>query len=165
MKASRGFLLGIAAAAGGRALMHRLLLRQLARNVAALNAGDYRPLLSNYADDAVLRFNDGPHRWPGDHRGREEIERFLQEFVGAGLQGEVKQLWTSGAPWALTGALRFDDQATAADGERLYTNRVAMVIRTRWGRIVEQQDFYEDSGRIVELEQALRERGIEPVRA
>ena len=160
----RGFLFGVAAAFGARALMHRVLLWQFARNLAALNAGDYRPLLANYADDAVLHFNDGPHRWAGEHRGKAAIERFLQEFVGAGLEGEIRALWTGGAPWAMTMAVRFDDEATAG-GRRLYANRVAMVIRTRWGRIVEQQDFYEDSERIPAFEQALREHGIEPVAA
>jgi ketosteroid isomerase-like protein len=164
MKARRGFLFGFAAALGARALMHRLLLRQFAGDVAALNAGDYRPLLANYAEDAVLRFNDGPHRWAGEHRGREAIERFLQDFVGAGLKGQLRQLWTSGPPWAMTMAVRFDDEAS--DGaERLYANRVAMVIRTRFGRIVEQEDFYEDTGRILRLEQALSERGVERVAA
>jgi len=161
----RGFLFGVAAALGARAVLHRVLLWQFARNVAALNAGDYRPLLSNYAEDAVLHFNDGAHRWAGDHRGREAIERFLQEFVGAGLHGEIRQLWTSGPPWAMTMAVRFDDEASAADGEQLYANRVAMVIRTRWGRIVEQHDFYEDSERIPAFERALRERGNLPADA
>jgi ketosteroid isomerase-like protein len=165
MGVRRGFLLGIAAAAGGRALLHRVLLWQFARNVASLNAGDYRPLLANYAQDAVLHFNDGEHRWAGEHRGKDAIERFLQEFVGAGLQGELKGLWISGPPWALTIAARFDDQATAADGQPLYANRVAMVIRTRWGRIVEHEDFYEDTGRILALERALSERGVQPVAA
>jgi ketosteroid isomerase-like protein len=160
----RWFLLGVAAAAGARALMHRVLLAQFNRNVAALNAGDYRPLLANYAEDAVLHFNDGPHRWAGEHRGKAEIERFLAEFVGAGLKGEIRELWTGGPPWAMTMAVRFDDEARAG-GERLYANRVAMVIRTRWGRIVEQQDFYEDSGRIPAFEQALRAHGIGPVAA
>jgi ketosteroid isomerase-like protein len=160
----RGFLLGIAVAIGARAVMHRLLLWQFERNVAALNAGDYRPLLANYAEDAVLHFNDGPHRWAGEHRGREAIERFLQEFVGAGLKGQIRQLWTAGPPWAMTMAVRFDDEASAG-GERLYANRVAMVIRTRWGRIVEQQDFYEDSERIPAFERALREHGMAPVTA
>jgi ketosteroid isomerase-like protein len=160
----RGFLLGLAAAIGARGLLHRLLLWQFARNVEALNAGDYGPLLANYADDAVLHFNDGPHRWAGEHRGKAEIERFLQEFVGAGLKGEIRQLWTAGPPWAMTMAVRFDDEASAG-GEQLYANRVAMVIRTRRGRIVEQQDFYEDTARIPALEQALREHGIEPVAA
>jgi ketosteroid isomerase-like protein len=165
MGVRRGFLLGIAAAVGGRAILHRLLLWQFARNVASLNAGDYRPLLANYAKDAVLHFNDGEHRWAGEHRGKDAIERFLQEFVGAGLQGEIKGLWISGPPWALTIAARFDDRATAADGQRLYANRVAMVIRTRWGRIVEHEDFYEDTGRILALERALSERGVQPVAA
>ena len=160
----RGFLLGAAAVLGARGLMHRALLWQFARNVEALNAGDYRPLLANYAEDAVLHFNDGPHRWAGEHRGKDAIERFLQEFVGAGLKGEIRQLWTGGPPWAMTMAVRFDDEARAG-GERLYANRVAMVIRTRWGRIVEQQDFYEDSERIPALERALREHGIAPVTA
>jgi len=158
----RGFVLGVAAAFGARALMHRILLWQFTRDLEALNAGDYRPLLANYAEDAVLHFNDGPHRWAGEHRGRDAIERFLQEFVGAGLKGEIRQLWTGGPPWAMTMAVRFDDEATAG-GERLYANRVAMVIQTRWGRIVEQQDFYEDSERIPAFERTLREHGIEPV--
>jgi ketosteroid isomerase-like protein len=156
-------MLGFAAAIGARALLNRLLLAQFARNVASLNAGDYAPLLANYADDAVLRFNEGPHRWAGEHRGKAAIERFLQEFVGAGLQGEIGRLWTSGPPWAMTIAARFDDRAIAPGGEQLYANRVAMVIRTRWGRIVEQEDFYEDTERIPALERALREHGIAPV--
>ena len=160
----RGFLLGFAAAFGARALMHRLLLAQFRRNLADLNGGDYGPLLANYAEDAVLHFNDGPHRWAGEHRGKAAIERFLQEFVGAGLKGEILGLWTGGPPWAMTMAVRFDDEARAG-GERLYANRVAMVISTRWGKIVEQQDFYEDSGRILGFEQALREHGIQPVAA
>ncbi len=158
----RDLLLGFAAALGARALMQRALLWQFTRNLAKLNAGDHRPLLASYAEDAVLHFNDGPHRWAGEHRGKDAIERFLREFVGAGLQGEIKQLWTSGPPWALTMAVRFDDRATAPDGQRLYENRTAIVVRTRWGRIVEQEDFYEDTGRILALEHALREHGIAP---
>ena len=157
-----GFVMGLAVATGARSLMRRFLLAQFRRNVAALNAGDYGPLLANYAEDAVLHFNDGPHRWAGEHRGKAAIERFLQEFVGAGLKGEIRELWTGGPPWAMTMAVRFDDEATAG-AERLYANRVAMVIRTRWGRIVEQQDFYEDSERIPAFERTLREHGIGPV--
>ncbi len=78
------------------------------------------PLLGAYDDDAVLRFNDGEHRWSGEHRGRDAIERF-------------------------------------------YANRTVLVLPTRWGKIVEQEDFYEDTSRMLVLEQALRERGIHPV--
>ena len=68
-----------------------------------------------------------------------------------------------GPPWALTLIARFDDRATGPDGEELYANRVTIVARTRWGKIVEHEDFYEDTGRILAFDQKLRELGIGPV--
>jgi ketosteroid isomerase-like protein len=58
---------------------------------------------------------------------------------------------------------RFDDAAETPDGTPIYANRVCLVVRTRWGRIVEHEDFYEDTGRILDLEAKLRELGIAPV--
>jgi ketosteroid isomerase-like protein len=155
----RGVLAGVAATLLVQSLVRRLLLARLRAAVRALNAGDYQPMLDAYAEDAVLHFNDGPHRWAGEHRGRAGIERFLQMFVDAGLQGELGSLWIGGPPWAATAVLRFDDAARSPEGELLYANRVAIVLRTRWGRVVEQEDFYEDTQRIVELERALTRRG------
>jgi ketosteroid isomerase-like protein len=107
---------GAAAGLGLRALVVRAILAKLRRDVRALNGGDYGPLLAGYAEDAVLEFNDGPHRWAGTHAGRPAIERFLAEFVHAGIQGEIKDLWVAGPPWALRMAVRFDDQATTPEG-------------------------------------------------
>ena len=45
----------------------------------------------------------------------------------------------------------------------LYANRTVLVVRTRWGEIVENEDFYEDTARILALESKLRELGIAPV--
>lgn len=149
----------------GRGLLTRLLLLKLRRDVKRLNAGDHRPLLRGYADDAVLHFNDGPHRWSGEHRGKAAIERFLRDFVGAGLQGEIRALWIAGPPWALTMVARFDDRAISPAGDEIYANRTVLVVRTRWGRIVEHEDFYEDTTRILTLENTLRELGIAPVEA
>ena len=126
---------------------------------------DYRPLLGGYADDAVLHFNDGPHRWAGDHRGKPAIERFLRDFTGAGITGEIGALWIGGPPWALTLVVRFDDRATAGGGEELYANRTVIVARTRWGKIVEQDDFYLDTARIVAFEEKLRALGVVPATA
>lgn len=159
-------LAGAAGAAGAltaRAIVVRALLAKLRRDLDKLNAGDYRPLLQGYADDAVLAFNDGDHRWAGEHRGKAAIERFLQEFTAAGLQGELIALLISGPPWALVMAARFDDWATGPGGEELYRNRVAMVIRTRWGKIVRHEDFYEDTGRIEAFDRRLTELGMAPV--
>lgn len=159
----RWIVLGAAAAVLSRRLLERAVLAKFRRDVERLNAGDYRPLLSGYADDAVLIFNDGPHRFSGTHRGRRAIEAFLADFTRAGLTGEVRALWLGGPPWAMTLVARFDDEASDERGTRVYANRVVIVARTRWGRIVEHEDFYEDTGRIVELERSLAARGIHRV--
>lgn len=159
------FLAGLAAALGAQALLRRALLAKFRGDLERLNGGDYGPLLAGYADDAVIRFNEGGHRWAGEHRGRTAIARFLEDFTGAGLQGEIKDLWIGGPPWALTLVARFDDRAESPDGEQIYANRTVLVLRTRWGKIVEHEDFYEDTGRIDAFDVRLRELGIEPVAA
>jgi ketosteroid isomerase-like protein len=161
----RSVAVGAGAAIAGRALLTRLLLMKLRRDTARLNAGDYHALLAGYADDAVLHFNEGPHRFSGDHRGKPAIERFLREFTAAGLQGEIGRLWIGGPPWALTLVARFDDHATGPGGEELYANHVVIVARTRWGKIVEHEDFYLDTARIVAFEEKLRALGVAPVTA
>lgn len=153
-------LLGAAAALGSRALLIRLILLRLRRDVKRLNDGDYGPFLSAFAEDAVLRFNEGPHRWSGEHRGKAAIERFLKDFTAAGLRGEVGDVWISGPPWAMTLVARFDDEARGPEGELVYSNEVVVVARTRWGKIVEQQDFYRDTARMEALERHLQEQGV-----
>ena len=156
--------LGFAAALTARALLRRALLIKLRRDVAALNGGDYRPLLAGYAPDAVLRFNEGTHRWAGEHRGKPAIALFLRNFIHAGLQGEIVDLALSGPLWRMTLLVRFDDWALDPAGEQeIYRNRTILLGRTRRGRIVEQEDFYEDSERIGVLDARLRALGVEPV--
>ena len=156
---------GAVGALGARSLLVRGLQAKLRRDVARLNAGDAGPLLSGYADDAVLVFNEGEHRWSGEHRGKAAIERFLRDFTGAGLQGEIGDVWIGGPPWALTMLARFDDEARGPGGEVLYRNRVVVVVRTRWGKIVHHEDFYEDTGRIEVLERRLQDLGVAPALA
>ena len=151
---------GAGAAVAARTAMARVLLIKLRRDVRALNAGDVRPVLSNYAAHAVLRFNDGEHRWAGEHRGKAAIARFLENFVSAGLQGDVRELFIAGPPWRMTLVARFDDHAQGPAGEELYRNRTVLLARTSWARIVRQEDFYEDTQPIAELERRLIELGI-----
>ncbi|MGW0176063.1 nuclear transport factor 2 family protein [Rhodococcus sp. NPDC003322] len=151
------FPLGAATVIAGRYLLLRALLRKFRGDLAALNAGDHRPLLGSYHPDAVLRFADGDHRWAGVHRGRPAIERFLESFVRAGLQGEIVEAYFGGAPWRLTIVARFDDHAIGPDGAVLYRNRSVLLLRTRWGRVVEQEDFFEDTTRIAAFDARLRE--------
>jgi ketosteroid isomerase-like protein len=155
-------VLGAVAALGGRALLRRVVLDKLRRDVDRLNAGDHRRLLAGYAPDAVLAFDDGEHRWAGTHRGTAAIDAFLREFTRAGLRGQVQDLRLGGPPWALTLVARFDDHADGPDGRRLYANRTAIVLRTRWGRIVHQEDFYADNRKIDSFDAELRRLGIPP---
>jgi len=154
---------GLMAGLAIRPLLRRVLLVRLGRDVARINDGDYRPFLNAYADDAVLHFNDGPHRWAGDHSGRAAIERFLRDLVAAGLKVELKDLWLSGPPWRMVVIARLDDAARGPGGELLYANRVVILLRTRWGKIVRHDDFYEDTTRMEAFEDALRDLGIDPV--
>jgi ketosteroid isomerase-like protein len=154
-----GAALGLAA----RALFPRLLLLKFRTDVAKLNAGDHKPLLRAYSDDFVLHFNEGPHRWSGDWVGKPAFDRFLQNFTAAGIQGEIKSIATSGPLWALTMWVRFDDHADAPDGSRIYDNQTVLVLRTRWGKVVEQHDYYADTAAIVDMEKALVERGVPAV--
>lgn len=150
---------------GARALLVRATLAKLRGDLDALNSGDYRPILANYAPDAVLHFNDGPHRWSGEHRGKAAVERFLRDFVAAGIRGRITELVVGGPPWRMTLMMRYDDHAHDPSGREIYRNRTALVAHARWGRIVEQWDFYEDSGRIEALEASLRALGVAPAAA
>jgi ketosteroid isomerase-like protein len=148
---------------GARALLPRLVKLKFDRDIERLNAGEHEPLLSGYAEDAVLHFNNGAHRWAGEHRGRAAIERFLRNYTAAGLQGEIRDVWVSGPPWALKMVASFHDWADGPAGERLYENHVMLEIHTRWGRVTEQWDYYEDTGRILELDRRLNELGVAPM--
>jgi limonene-1,2-epoxide hydrolase len=95
--------------------------------------------------------------------GKAAIDRFLQNFTAAKLQGEIKQLAISGPPWALTMMVRFDDHADGPDGARIYENRTVLVMGTKWGKVVDHEDFYVDTGRILALDGKLTELGVAPV--
>ncbi len=160
---AKDLTLGFALAVVGQALIPRLLLVKFARDVRRLNRGDYSGLLAAYSENFVLHFNAGEHRWSGDWEGRADMERFLQNFTAARIQGEIRTIAISGPPWALTLWVRFDDHADAPDGTRIYENRTVLVLRTRWGKIVEQDDFYTDTQRISALDRKLTELNIHAV--
>ena len=154
---------GAALALGARALLPRALMLKFSGDVAKLNAGDHTALLDAYADDFVLHFAEGPHRWSGDWAGKAGMDRFLQNFTAAGIQGELRQIATRGPLWAMTMWVRFDDHADGPDGTRIYENSTVLVLRTRWGKVVEQHDFYVDTTRLAEFDRKLSELGVEPI--
>lgn len=159
----KSLVYGAGLALAGRSLVVRALRRKFEGDVRRLNAGDASGLISAYADDAVLSFTDGDHRFAGEWHGKAEIAKFLENFTAAGLQGEIKDVAISGPPWALTIWAQFEDHAEDPDGEPLYANRTALVLKTRWGKIVRHEDFYFDTTRMAEFDRRLTELGIAPV--
>ncbi len=116
------------------------------RNVAALAEGDLRPLLSGYADDAVLVF-PGNSSWGGAHQGKAAIEAFLRRFVDVGLVGEIEEILVNGPPWRTRVCVLFSDHAVDQAGTVVYRNRAVLYGRIVWGKIVYQED-YEDTHKV-----------------
>jgi ketosteroid isomerase-like protein len=153
MPARRSFFAAALAGAAARPLYASAVRAVLRRNVAALMAGDPGPLVTMYADDAELTF-PGDHSWGRVYRGPEEIEGFLRRFLDSGLRGEVCDIFVAGPPWATRIAIRFDDWAHDASGTKVYENRAVIVLRTRWGKVVEEH-VYEDTQKAAAFDELL----------
>ncbi|HEV8573391.1 MAG TPA: nuclear transport factor 2 family protein [Dehalococcoidia bacterium] len=126
------------------------------RGVQRINAGDIGPMLSSFANDAVLVF-PGEHSWGGEYHGKAEIEKFLRRFVEVGIQLEPHEILVQGWPWKTTVMLRFTNEARDANGNVVYSNRGAIFAQAVWGKITYQED-YEDTQKVVEFDRYLESR-------
>jgi len=121
--------------------MYKAAVRwKIRRNARALTRGDVTPLLSDYAEDAVLVI-PGQSSWGGEHRGKAAIESFLWRFVEVGLKGKVHDILVNGPPWRTTVCVLFTDRATDDTGTVIYENRAVLFGRVVWGKIVYQEGF------------------------
>lgn len=139
--------------------MYKATVRALIRrSIRLLNEGRYQPALAVFAKDATLCF-PGDNSWSREfcdpqlgrepavtHRGKVELERFLQRYVGAGIQMTVEDILVNGPPWNTRVAVRVN-HGIVADGVSIYTNRAVLMATVAWGRIRSQED-YEDTERV-----------------
>jgi ketosteroid isomerase-like protein len=125
----------------------------LRRSIRRINAGDIGPMLAGYANDAVLVF-PGDNSWGGEHRGRDAIKAFLERFARVGVQFQAQEIMVSGWPWNATLCVVFRDHAKDADGNIVYENHGVIYGRTRWGKIVFQEDF-EDTTKVAAFDRWL----------
>jgi ketosteroid isomerase-like protein len=146
--------------------MYKATVRwMIRRNIAALNAGDHAPALRMFADDLEFSF-PGDNSWATEfrplqrgrrshvtHRGRDQMERFLQRFVAAGIQMEVEDILVNGPPWNMRAAVRCHVWSPGPDGDR-YTNRAVLYVTSSWGRLQTQED-YEDTERAAAFDAVL----------
>lgn len=150
--------------------MYKAAVRRMIRsNIDHLNRGNYQPVLAGFADDATLAF-PGSNTWstmfrPANagreqhvtHRGRAELERFLQRYVDEGLQMQVEDILVNGPPWNTRVAVRVVDWSLDSDGNERYCNRAVLFARAVWGKLVEQED-YEDTERVAAFDRLTAER-------
>jgi ketosteroid isomerase-like protein len=150
--------------------MYKALVRSMIkRNVAKANAGDYKPALAMFADDLEFAF-PGDNSWAGEfrpiergrqrhvtHRGKPEMERFLQRYVAAGIQMEIEDILVNGPPWNLRVAVRCHVWSPGPDGDR-YTNRAILFVTSSWGKLRTQED-YEDTQRAASFDEVLERSG------
>jgi ketosteroid isomerase-like protein len=147
--------------------MYKAAVRwKIRRNIAALNRGDHRPALRMFADDATLAF-PGRTSWADQfratkqgrdrhstHRGRDEIESFLQRYVASGIQMVVEDVLVNGPPWNTRVAVRVHHWVEGPGGRDRYNNRAVLFVESAWGRIVAQED-YEDTQRVADFDRYL----------
>jgi ketosteroid isomerase-like protein len=126
------------------------------RGVRRINAGDIGPMLSSFAEDAVLVF-PGDHSWGGEYRGKPAIRGFLERFVEARIQLEPHEILVQGWPWNTTVMLRFTNEARDENGSVVYANMGAIFARAMWGKIKYQED-YEDTQKVVAFDRYLESR-------
>ncbi|KAJ3334848.1 hypothetical protein HDU93_007180 [Gonapodya sp. JEL0774] len=157
------------------------------RNVAALNHGDYMPLLNMFTEEATLSF-PGNNTWstmyqpapsqttrvhPSSrigaeplvtHRGRPQIAEFLRQFVSCKVHMVVDDVLVNGPPWNMRIAVRVHHWVPGQNpgDPDLYYNRAVLWATSRWGQIVAQED-YEDTEKVTafdRLRKAARDAGL-----
>ena len=135
------------------------------RNIGKLNQGRYQSALAMFTDDAALTF-PGDNSWSRlcrtpergretfpTHRGRREIELFLQRYTEHGIQMVAEDILVNGPPWNMRVAIRVHDWIAGPDGTDAYANRAVLWANLSWGKIRSQED-YEDTERVAAYDRA-----------
>jgi ketosteroid isomerase-like protein len=133
-----------------------LAKRILSRNMARIRAGDYRPTLRLDAKDVRFRF-PGDSSWSTELQGKDELERWLQRFVQAGIQIFPDEVVVKGPPWNTTLCVRGTDHLDTPEGERIYENRYVIWGRMSWG-LLKEYEVYEDTQKSAALDEYLAGR-------
>ena len=128
----------------------------LSRNMTRIRAGDIEPTLRLDAKDVRFRF-PGDSSWATELQGKDELRRWLEKFVDAGLQIYPDEVVVKGWPWNTTLCVRGTDHLDAPDGTRVYENRYVIWGHMKWG-LLKDYEVYEDTTRTAALDDYLAER-------
>lgn len=128
-----------------------LAKKLLARDMARLRAGDYRPQLSRVAEDVRFRF-PGTSSWATELQGKKDLERWLQRFVRVGLQIYPDEVVVKGPPWNTTLVVRGPIHLKSPAGETVWENRYVIWGRMSWG-LLREYEVYEDTEKSTALDE------------
>jgi ketosteroid isomerase-like protein len=131
--------------------------KMIDRNMAAASAGDVGPLLRMDAKDIRFRF-PGDSSWATELRGKDELERWLRRFAGAGIQISADEVVLKGFPWRQTICVRGPVHLDAPDGKRVYENRYVIWGHISWG-LLRDYEVYEDTQQSKALDEYLAGAG------
>jgi hypothetical protein len=134
-----------------------LAKKMLARDMARLRAGDYRPQLSRVAEDVRFRF-PGSSSWATELQGKEDLERWLQRFVRVGLQIFPNEVVVRGVPWNMTLVVRGPIYLKSPAGETVWENRYVIWGRMSWG-LLREYEVCEDTEKSTALDESLAGTG------
>lgn len=129
----------------------------LQHNLTRLRAGDPGPQSRFYAKDVRFTF-PGESSWGGSIEGKEQLRRWLDRFVEAGLQIFADEVTISGPPWNTTFCVRATLHADDPSGRRVYENRAVLWGRMRWG-LIREYEVYEDTHKTEAFDRHLAEVG------
>jgi ketosteroid isomerase-like protein len=130
-----------------------LAKKLLARNMARLRAGDYRPQLKMVAKDVRFRF-PGSSSWATELQGKDDLERWLKRFVTVGLQIFPDEVVAKGPPWRTRLMVRGTIHLKTPAGETVFENRYVIWGRIAWG-LMREYEVYEDTEKSTALDEYL----------
>ena len=130
--------------------------KMIARNMAAIRAGNLGPTLALEADDIRFAFPGDSSFAPGASNKREH-EQWLERFVELGLQIYPDEVIVKGFPWRQTICVRGHIHLDDPDDGRVYDNRYVLWGRIAWGKLREYE-AYEDTQKSKRLDAYLAQR-------
>lgn len=141
--------------------MYKTLVSQRVRSMyAAMNGGDYRPLLNCLDRDFAYTFVGDEHPLAGTRRTRStmqaQFERVLRLFPG--ITFTVREVVVNGMPWDTRVGISIGVRAELQDGSP-YQNDIVQLLRMRWGRVTRVRTVI-DTGRLTEAFRRLSAAGI-----